>query len=214
MQQDDIFHSKILSLPLLRSLGNGSKCKYDVHVAHFLRFPNSYYNFSFVFYSLLQKCHKIGEGVYGEVFLLKQPQGHATVLKIQPIEGTTYINGERQKKFDEIITEIIITQELSNLRSDNELNRTTCFTYLQNVRCVRGKYPVRLIDGWELYEEYQGTDNDHPEIFGDEQLYIVFELEYGGRDLESYEFFNAEQSHSIFIQVSIHSMSQKCLSIF
>lgn len=59
-------------------------------------------------FSLLQNCHKIGEGVYGEVFLLKNPSGGTSVIKIIPIEGNLMVNGERQKKFDEILSEIII----------------------------------------------------------------------------------------------------------
>ncbi|XP_044740651.1 serine/threonine-protein kinase haspin homolog [Chrysoperla carnea] len=152
--------------------------------------------------SVLQKCQKLGEGVYGEVFLLKNADGSATVLKIIPIEGPLPVNGEHQKKFDEIISEIIITQELSGLR-DNALNCTECFTYVQNVRCVRGKYPTMLIDLWELYDEMNGSENEHPGIFDDDQLYIVFELEHGGRDLESFEFLNAEQAYSIFIQTAL-----------
>lgn len=144
--------------------------------------------------------------MYGEVFLLKNTDGSATVLKIIPIEGALPVNGEHQKKFDEIISEIIIAQELSGLR-DNELNCTESFTYVQNVRCVRGKYPTLLVDLWELYDETKGSENEHPGIFDDDQLYIVFELEHGGRDLESYEFLNAEQAYSIFIQVCFYLVS-------
>lgn len=55
-------------------------------------------------FSVLKKCEKIGEGVYGEVFKLRN-----RVLKIIPIEGDQIVNGERQKKFDEILSELVIS---------------------------------------------------------------------------------------------------------
>lgn len=58
--------------------------------------------------SILQHCHKIGEGVYGEVFLLRNGNGGTSVMKIIPIEGTLIVNGDRQKKFEEILSEMII----------------------------------------------------------------------------------------------------------
>jgi serine/threonine-protein kinase haspin len=51
-------------------------------------------------------CKKIGEGVYGEVFL-SEGQDHS-VLKVIPIEGEACVNGEPQKKFEEILSEIVI----------------------------------------------------------------------------------------------------------
>lgn len=57
---------------------------------------------------LLKNCHKIGEGVYGEVYLYRKPNGGTSVMKIIPIEGDQIVNGDKQKKFEEIITEIII----------------------------------------------------------------------------------------------------------
>lgn len=56
----------------------------------------------------LQHCHKIGEGVYGEVFLKRNVNGGTSVMKVIPIEGTLIVNGDRQKKFEEILSEIII----------------------------------------------------------------------------------------------------------
>lgn len=48
--------------------------------------------------SALRHCRKIGEGVYGEVFMNKTDTGRPIVLKIIPIEGTLDVNGEPQKK--------------------------------------------------------------------------------------------------------------------
>ncbi|KAI8421472.1 hypothetical protein MSG28_009528 [Choristoneura fumiferana] len=66
---------------------------------------------------LLKNCHKIGEGVYGEVFLWRARDGRARVMKIVPVAGTTKVNGENQKDFHEIISEIVIAMELSAIRT-------------------------------------------------------------------------------------------------
>lgn len=57
---------------------------------------------------LLKNCRKIGEGVYGEVFLWRARDGRARVLKVIPIAGDIKVNGEEQKGFHEILSEIVI----------------------------------------------------------------------------------------------------------
>lgn len=57
----------------------------------------------------LDHCRKIGEGVYGEVFF-HEYNDRKTVIKIIPIEGEELVNGERQKKFSEILSEIVIAK--------------------------------------------------------------------------------------------------------
>lgn len=69
------------------------------------------------------------------------------------------------------------------------------------MKCVQGRYPNRLLDLWELYNEDRGSENDSPEIFNDDQLFLVLELANGGSDLESYVFNNTQQSYAIFKQV-------------
>lgn len=150
----------------------------------------------------LSQCRKVGEGVYSEVFMYRRPEtGKAVVLKVIPIEGTTIVNGEVQKKFDEILSEIIISKELSDLRYDSR-HQTNGFVGVERVCCVQGEYPEHLIDLWELYRDNHGSDNDHPaEVFDSSQLFIVLELENAGQDLEAFNFTNAVQGYSAFVQV-------------
>lgn len=150
--------------------------------------------------SSLRYCRKIGEGVFGEVFL-NQSAKSSSVLKIIPIEGVDEINGAQQKRFDEILQEVIITQELSGLRYDTE-NRTEGFVEVLNVRLVEGRYPSYLLTLWNAYKENHGTENESPEVFGENQLYVVFELANCGLDLEAYGFKNADQAFSAFKQVN------------
>lgn len=159
-----------------------------------------HFGFFLLAFSSLRNCCKIGEGVFGEVFL-NQAAKSSYVLKVIPIEGTEEINGAQQKRFDEILQEVIITQELSALRYETE-NRTAGFVEVLNVHLVEGRYPSRLLALWNAYKENHGTENESPEIFGDNQLYVVFELANCGLDLEAYDFKNADQSNSVFKQVN------------
>lgn len=85
----------------------------------------------------------------------------------------------------------------------NKSNQTECFSEVQTVKCVQGQYPERLLELWELYNESCGSENDCPDIFPHDQLFIVLELANGGKDLESFTFENAQQTYSIFKQVII-----------
>ncbi|XP_026489830.2 uncharacterized protein LOC113396201 isoform X2 [Vanessa tameamea] len=172
--------------------------------------------------TVLKNCRKIGEGVYGEVFLWRAGDGRARVLKIVPIAGNIKVNGENQKDYHEIISEIVIAMELSGLRAPiaeiekhfNEgksvetldlhsvENATDVFNEVLAVHCVYGSYPSRLLDLWDLYDECKGSENDNPAILPVDQQYIVLELANAGQDLESYQFTNAEQAYALFKQVA------------
>lgn len=173
-------------------------------------FSHRFFAFSIrrVTFSVLKKCRKIGEGVFGEVFLNETSSRSSYVLKIIPIEGADEINGAQQKRFDEILQEVIISQELSGLQQCDK-NRTSGFVEVLNVRLVEGRYPANLLDLWNDYDTRQGTENDCPDVFGDDQLYVVFELANCGIDLEAHVFKNAEQSFSAFKQVRSNNCQKK-----
>ncbi|XP_042298286.1 serine/threonine-protein kinase haspin [Sceloporus undulatus] len=131
----------------------------------------------------MRKCEKIGEGVFGEVFRTEGEQG-PVALKIIPIEGSERVNGEPQKTFSEILPEIIISKELS-LLADEKVNQTSGFIQLYSVHCVQGAYPEPLLNAWDEYHRLRTSENDRPDFFGDQQLFMVLEFEYGGTDLEN-----------------------------
>lgn len=97
----------------------------------------------------------------------------------------------------------LIFRELSNLRHGSD-NQTHGFSELKRVRCVKGCYPSYLIDLWQLYYENGKSENDSPEMFGANQLYIVLELVNGGIDMEAFTFNNSRQAHALFKQVGFH----------
>ncbi|XP_049658977.1 serine/threonine-protein kinase haspin [Accipiter gentilis] len=150
----------------------------------------------------MKDCKKIGEGVFGEVFQIDSDRG-AVALKIIPIEGTEKVNGESQKSFGEILPEIIISKELS-LLSEESRNRTIGFISLYSVHCVQGAYPKYLLEAWDKYHKARGSENDRPDLFGDEQLFIILEFEFGGSDLENMRnmFSSVASAKSILHQVT------------
>ncbi|XP_068939336.1 serine/threonine-protein kinase haspin [Petaurus breviceps papuanus] len=130
----------------------------------------------------LQSCEKIGEGVFGEVFRTVV-DGRSTALKVIAIEGEALVNGSPQKTFAEILPEIIISKELS-LLAEEASNRTDGFIGLYGARCVQGAYPDVLLRAWDAFRRSRGSENERPDCFGQEQLYVVLEFEFGGMDLE------------------------------
>ncbi|XP_027546947.1 serine/threonine-protein kinase haspin [Neopelma chrysocephalum] len=150
----------------------------------------------------MKDCKKIGEGVFGEVFQINSERG-PVALKIIPIEGTEKVNGEAQKSFGEILPEVIISKELS-LLSEESVNRTVGFISLYSVHCVQGAYPKYLLEAWDKYHKKTGSENDRPDLFGDEQLFMVLEFEFGGSDLEHERcsFSSVQSAKSILHQVT------------
>ncbi|KAM6118360.1 serine/threonine-protein kinase haspin [Phoenicopterus ruber ruber] len=150
----------------------------------------------------MKDCKKIGEGVFGEVFQINSERG-PVALKIIPIEGTERVNGEAQKSFGEILPEIIISKELS-LLSEESVNRTVGFISLYSVHCVQGAYPKYLLEAWDKYHKVTGSENDRPDLFGDKQLFMVLEFEFGGSDLENMRnrFSSVASAKSILHQVT------------
>ncbi|XP_072352547.1 uncharacterized protein haspin [Scyliorhinus torazame] len=151
----------------------------------------------------LKKCVKIGEGVFGEVFQTTNDDGQYVVFKIIPIEGEKPVNDEPQKKFEEILPEIIISKELSELSEERE-NCTIGFISLHSVHCVKDSYPLDLLKAWDKYHQIKTSENDRPDEVHNEQLYIIFEFEYGGCDLESMntKIPSLEAARSILQQVT------------
>ncbi|KAM8967229.1 serine/threonine-protein kinase haspin [Pelodytes ibericus] len=150
----------------------------------------------------LHLCQKVGEGVYGEVFRTLRGNLHVA-LKVIPIEGFQKVNGEDQKCFSEILPEIIISKELS-LLNDGVENKSSGFIRLHAAHCVQGCYPAELLKAWDIYAEAKGTENDRPDFFSTEQLFMILEFEFGGCDLEcmSSKLTSVLVSRSILHQVT------------
>uniref|UniRef100_UPI0037E88EBE serine/threonine-protein kinase haspin n=1 Tax=Semicossyphus pulcher TaxID=241346 RepID=UPI0037E88EBE len=132
----------------------------------------------------MKQCVKIGEGTFGEVFSTTNASGETVALKIIPLEGSEKVNGEEQKKFGEILHEIIISKELSSLK-EKQHNQTHGFIGLNDLHCVQGCYPRDFMNAWDNFDRQKGSENDRPDFFEKDQLFIILEFEFGGSDLEN-----------------------------
>ncbi|KAI1887759.1 hypothetical protein AGOR_G00193660 [Albula goreensis] len=132
----------------------------------------------------MKLCKKVGEGTFGEVFSTTNDSNETVALKIVPIEGSQKVNGEDQKTFGEILHELIISKELSSLDS-KENNKTNGFIGLNDLHCVRGSYPNELLSAWDKFDKQRGSENDRPDFFEEDQLFLILEFEFGGSDLEN-----------------------------
>ncbi|XP_065919447.1 serine/threonine-protein kinase haspin-like isoform X2 [Dysidea avara] len=159
----------------------------------------------FISRSARRSVKKLGEGVYSEVFYFEDGSDKS-VLKVIPIEGKVLFNGEKLKTFEEILPEMAIAQELSNLglveqENCQPLHFTQCFLQMKRFALVQGHLPDYLVKEWERWDHEHKSENDHPRIFGDDQLFILFESENGGTDLEHFEFHSGAELMSVYHQV-------------
>lgn len=99
------------------------------------------------------------------------------------------------------ITKDNICRELDELKL-NATYKTNGFVEVKSISCIIGKYPEKLIELWNIYDNAKTSDNDCPLMFGEDQLYIALELGHGGEDLEAFIFQNAEETCALFLQVN------------
>ncbi|XP_038879240.1 serine/threonine-protein kinase haspin homolog isoform X2 [Benincasa hispida] len=142
---------------------------------------------------------KVGEGTYGEAF-----KAGNTVCKIVPIDGDLQVNGEIQKRSGELLEEVILSRTLNTLRSNEGGADNFCTTFIRTIdlRVCQGSYDAVLIKAWEDWDEKHGSENDHPKEFPEKQFYVVFVLQHGGKDLESFVLLNYDEAQSLLVQVT------------
>ncbi|MBA0873612.1 hypothetical protein Goshw_004689, partial [Gossypium schwendimanii] len=142
---------------------------------------------------------KIGEGTYGEAF-----RAGNTVCKIVPFDGDFPVNGELQKKSEELLEEAVLSQVLNSLREFEKSDSNACTTFIETIdlKVCQGSYDAALIRAWEKWDEKNGSENDHPKEFPEKQRYLVFVLQHGGKDLESFVLENFDEARSLLVQVT------------
>ncbi|XP_064193591.1 uncharacterized protein haspin isoform X1 [Anguilla rostrata] len=151
----------------------------------------------------MKLCKKVGEGTFGEVFTTTNDSNETVALKIVPIEGKQKVNGEDQKSFGEILHEVIISKELSSLDA-KEMNKTNGFIGLNNLHCVRGAYPKLLLSAWDKFDKQRRSENDRPDFFEEDQLFLILEFEFGGSDLEA---MNGKLSSLVVAKSILHQVT-------
>ncbi|CAH8588926.1 unnamed protein product [Schistosoma guineensis] len=129
---------------------------------------------------------KIGEGCFGEVFRCPDESNPTeyVVIKLIPIEGNIKFNGESQKSFDEVLSEVIVSKELTALGMG--LKNNTCgFVELKKVHLIQGSFPAYLKKAWDKYDKDKKSENDNPSIFPKTQLWVALESAFCGVTLEN-----------------------------
>ncbi|GER52294.1 serine/threonine-protein kinase Haspin [Striga asiatica] len=74
---------------------------------------------------------KVGEGTYGEAFKVGN-----NVCKIVPFGGDFRVNGEVQKKSEELLEEVVLSCTLNHLRGHKSDVLNACTTFIQTVEYV------------------------------------------------------------------------------
>nr|CAH8868516.1 unnamed protein product [Trichobilharzia regenti] len=81
--------------------------------------------------------------------------------------------------FDEVLSEVIVAKELTALGM-GLTNCTSGFVELIKVHLLQGAFPSCMKKLWEAYDRVKGSENDHPNIFPDDQLWVVLESAFCG----------------------------------
>lgn len=143
---------------------------------------------------------KVGEGTYGEAFKVGDK-----VCKIVPIDGYLLVNGEVQKKSEELLEEVVLSCTLNHLRGLEGDASNACTSFIQtiDVRVCQGCYDSALIRAWEDWDVKNESENDNPKEFPSDQRFVIFVQEHGGRDLESFVLLNFNEAKSLLVQVTL-----------
>lgn len=141
------------------------------------------------------------------------------------------------KNAHDVLPEVIISTELSRLsnpdRPDSRGYMTPSFVQLVQAVVVRGmwlldirlvpsnhllyillgEYPKRLISEWKRFNKTKRSENDCPTSYSStDQLFLVFALSLGGKDLESYSVRSEKEAMSIFLQTALSlAVAEECL---
>ncbi|GFS36755.1 hypothetical protein NPIL_705111 [Nephila pilipes] len=142
---------------------------------------------------------KIGEGTYGEVYTLVQNK-LSSVVKVIPFSANN--DKHNMQSAESILSEVKVSQCLSELRN-NKNNKTKNYSKLKSVRIVKGEYPAEMLVAWEKFSIARTTYNSKPDIFDNQQLFAIIELEYGGKDMTYFMLRNAVEAESVLKQIAI-----------
>ncbi|KAL2345581.1 hypothetical protein Fmac_006866 [Flemingia macrophylla] len=152
-----------------------------------------------IFSSVSDTIVKVGEGTFGEAFKVNNH-----VCKIVPFDGDFRVNGEVQKRSEELLEEVLLCKTLNQLRGKDGDSDNLCSAFIDCVefRVCQGPYDAALIRAWEYWDVKHGSMNDHPREFPDKQCYVVFVQQHGGKDLESFALLNFDEARTLLVQVT------------
>lgn len=160
------------------------------------------------FFSLrmIKSVEKVGEGAFSDVFSCLSEQDTKLAIKLVPIEGDIKYNGDPQSRYEDVLPEMVISRELSalgdNSRDHKNPNSSPGFVSIYRMAVCKGPYPEYLLDAWDTFDFSHDSDNDRPDVFKDDQLYLLFAAENAGVPISDYVYHSYEEFHSIIAQVA------------
>ncbi|KAI1708710.1 haspin like kinase domain-containing protein [Ditylenchus destructor] len=170
-------------------------------------------------------CEKIGEGGFGEVYLLNNKEDAPVILKVIPfcgIDEGKETNGDAMRTVNDIEPELAITKGLSDLGVLQEYVYqpyfTTTFVKHTGYDIVQGEYDPNLLNAWNAYHRDKISENESPSIYGKDplQFYIVFSAEHAGQPLEDFlkkDFNSINPKDRIDISSSIFYQTAYALAV-
>ncbi|GIY68036.1 hypothetical protein CEXT_202891 [Caerostris extrusa] len=84
------------------------------------------------------------------------------------------------QSIESVLSEVKILHCLRELRN-NKINKTRNFCRLKSVHVVKGCYPDQMLFAWDKFDAIKTSCNIRPDIFNEQQLFAVIEMEYGER---------------------------------
>ncbi|RUS24586.1 hypothetical protein BC938DRAFT_473361 [Jimgerdemannia flammicorona] len=139
------------------------------------------------------------------------------VAKIIPFAGIPLVNGQVQSSVADATQEARVTEGMGSVFGFvgvvssfdfyaelliDGVNRISHPSPIQSTAVCRGSYPSSFLNAWDSWDTENGSENDRPDYFSPEQLYLVLLLEYGGRDLERVKVAGWRQAAGVFWQVA------------
>ncbi|XP_064485244.1 serine/threonine-protein kinase haspin-like [Ornithodoros turicata] len=158
--------------------------------------------------SKIKECKKLGEGSYGEVFLVSHQQ-EVSAVKVVPIEGAVLYNGDEQLTARNILAEVVISRKLSDLRRGQN-NRCSTFVQLKRMHCVKDKFHPAMFQAWLEYDRETKSENDRPDILPEDQMFAVFEFAASGKDLNPHDLSEPKQACSVLLQAACALAVAEC----
>ena len=92
---------------------------------------------------------------------------------------------------------------MTGVKCELPLNSTEGFINTAAVTVCRGPYAPPLLNAWKKYDKERESENENPEGFPEDQLYIVFACADGGVDLEHIQLNNAAEATAMLLQVTV-----------
>lgn len=149
---------------------------------------------------VLNKCRKIGEGSYGEVFA-SRVKDQDIVIKIIPLVQNQ--NQTENDLFAQILPELVISLNFNRLKTGFGGNKAPNYIDMVRAMTTRGEFPQKLVQEWDKFDQQRHSENEDPRTYTKDQLYIVFFLANGGQDFENYSFDSAVETLSVFAQLAL-----------